>query len=55
MILRMLALSLMKHLPNMARSRTINKMERQNKERAKKGELPTNRDELMILARDKES
>lgn len=52
---RMLALSLMKHLPNIVRKRTINKMQRQDEERGEMGGIFTNRDELMGLARAEES
>ena len=52
---RMLALALMEHLPNMVRDMTTNQMIRQDEERAKRGEELTNRDELMVLAREEES
>ena len=44
---RMLALSLMKHLPDMVRVRTISNMEWQDQKREKRGELKTVRGELM--------
>lgn len=55
MISRMLALSLVEHLPDMIRYKTITKMVRQDEDRARKGPELTNRDELMSLARAEES
>lgn len=49
---RMLPLSLMKHVPDIVRARTISIMERQDEKRALKE--ATKRDELLSLARDEE-
>lgn len=51
---RMLAFSVMKHLPDRVRAQIIRNIERQDEKRSKRGKLATNRDKL-IAARDKES
>lgn len=55
MTLRMLDLPLIKHVPDMVRMGTINKMQRQDKKRAKRGETTTNKDELKAMAQEEES
>ena len=50
MTCRMLPLYLMKHLPDLMRMRTISTMEQHDEERAKRGKLTTNRDELMAIS-----
>lgn len=52
---RMLALSLMKHLPDMVRVKTMGMMENQDRKREKRGGLKTNTNELMALAREEDS